>query len=400
MRAQNYLSLKPLFIATFPWSEVNMLAFHRWAHKDRDPKIAMGLHRVYDMKLGRPVPDYTIEAFSEWLGDVVTKKLLGEKVSRKLGTAIPSWIRESASGTLVPNPSQYRVSAIAEPCEPPKEESSKRRRPLDVWRTDFLELFLYQSRRLDVPDEGHCENEEDVAEAAKLVLECGGRALDPALTGAAAIKRGEPHIKCEVEDYVHMLQTMWRVNSASVMTIPRRDQRGKCLRDRNGKIIPAGVSVITAVTEEFYGRFRSGQARDLDITKEDLLPKSTHLLISALFDIDMITKKRSKNGPSIMNTIFCQGASMTPLLYKHNISMITFGGVPESEKILQSYRFKAMETTMPIAGFRIYEFAPPHVSAGNPKTWMAFIEYSAFKLLTMLHQTRIAAEERMLTTRR
>src|SRR3954469_14819801 len=84
-----YLRLREEFLNSFQWKRDRLTRdeFREWARSRRNPPIHIGMHKWRPMRDGEPVPGAMIEAFSEYISDVL-----------HLG--------------------RYPVSAIAEACEP------------------------------------------------------------------------------------------------------------------------------------------------------------------------------------------------------------------------------------------------------------------------------------------
>jgi hypothetical protein len=372
MPAITYLQLKPVFVNQFSWDDVNLQELIRWAHTDRTPKLAVAHHKVYAMKGGLAVPDYTVIAFFEWLDTQDhTRKYLKDH-------------------------GYTRVAHIADPTDPRKGDRGKHRGPVNPWTSDHDRLGNFLSRAFRVPEEGLFVSENQLWKAAEFVVKCVGLSYDPSLSDSAAVELGCRHMKREVDDYAQLLAKLWRVKTESVMFTPRRNVRGECLRDSEGEIIARGVTVLACVQPGFYERFRTGNAEDSDIEPHDLLPTGRQLLVDAFLDIDWITRKSFKGGLEVFRTILYQGAAQSLPLTRPNINILTFGGTPDSEKVLRSFGYRALGTTTRLTGRPIYELTRPS-SAHGLKALVGYVQYDAMKMLLRHYQIEIARERKLLT---
>ena len=169
---------------------------------------------------------------------------------------------------------RYPVSAIASPCEPEStpESDTSTREPY-AWDLGWANLFAFITKNFSVVEEAYCQNEADIELAATWVLQCLAKYMEKTLSGDDAIAFAERVMQRTRDEYAQLLLMLWKANEHAVLFATQR--QGESL----GRI---GLSVMAPVTEEFYGRFRRGEAEDSDITQADLLRVTKCVLHDAI----------------------------------------------------------------------------------------------------------------------
>lgn len=358
-----HMRLREEFRGGFPWKRDRLTRdeFREWARSQRNPPIHVGVHKWRPMRDGKPVPRAMVEAFSEYISDVL-----------RLG--------------------RYPVSAIASPCEPElaPEGDTPAREPY-AWDMGWASLFAYIARNFTVPEEAYCRDEADIDLAATMVLRCVGEATDKAASGPAAIALAERIMRRSRDDYAQFLLMLWKVNENAVLFATQREGRS---------LLRVGLTAMAPVTEAFYQRFRKGEAEDSDMTRDDMAPNSKFILHDAGAenrDLDVRRAKASRS-MTLARTVLYQLASLWPPLHKGNVNprLISLGGTPEIEKRLKTYSYRETGAKTRLTGKTILEIAPPTVRTSRSEYPRDLGHYLAMKAIGLLYQAAISGQRQHL----
>jgi hypothetical protein len=363
-KTSEQLCLKEEFRSSFDWKRRPLTrdGFREWARGQRQPPIHIGAHRWRPLKDGEPAPRETVEAFSEYISDVL-----------RLG--------------------KYPVSAIAVPAQgqPEAAKDSSARLP-DVWKVGWLGVFSYIARQFSIADESYCRDEGDIALAARIVLHDVGLREDRSLDAAAAIARAEHLMHRPLDAYARMLLMLWKFDPHTVLFSVHSD-KGRAPRR-------IGVTVSAPLTEAFYGRFRNGEVWDADITETDLARHSCHHHINAVAENRDLDARLAKAQRSMLQlrTHLYQEAALCPPMYKAgtNPRGLAMASSAESRQRLMAFGYRPMGTKTPLTGYDIMEFAPPSLTDRRLEYPSAMSQYWTMKAVLVLYQTNIAAQERLL----
>ena len=364
MSVELSLKLRPAFLEMFNWNQEGMTrkAFFTWARKQRVPAVRLSEHQWRPLRLGEPVTRVTIESFSEYISDHL-----------RLG--------------------KFPVAEIAEPSELPPTSGRDRRndRSGGVWKLGWGRLYSYLISGWQIPEEAYCRNEEDLALAARIVVESVGYHNDHTLSPEKARVLGERIMRRTVDEYVDLLLRFWKGNERSVLfaTI-----------DENGEPMRVGVNVVVPLTRGAYERFRDGQMEDMDIRPEDIESPSPFVHQNAVNERilpDMRRAKAARESAQI-RTLAYQYSSLFPLVYRPSVHphIITFAGTPENGKRLESYEYLPVGTRTRETGMAIYEFGKPGRKKAGAAYLKAVSSYMAMRASIMLGQAVLRHDEEQL----
>ena len=363
--AGEYLRLTPEFLGRFDWkgSPLTRDGFRHWARTRRDVPLHISVHHWRPLHGGEPVPRPVVEAFSEYLSDVL-----------RLG--------------------RFPLKDIAEtaPANPPEKRDRPGRVP-NAWRVGWSGLFAHVIQGFAVPDEAYCRDEADVRLAAAMVMHNLGRIEASATSKALAIAFAEQFMKRTLDEYARMLLILWQANENTVLFTTLHHKDGSCDR--------VGVSVVAPLTEAFYRRFRGGEAEAFDVTADDVPGSSLFQLIDAVSDNPEFDVRRDKANRSMdqARTVLFQFASLARPLYRgtRNPRIITQAGDGESYKRLQSYHYQEVGSLTRLTGKRVMEFAPPNLRRQGSHYPLALAQYLAMKSMLLIYQASIEAQRRQLS---
>jgi hypothetical protein len=272
---RGYMRLRAEFLSGFEWKRDRLTRdeFREWARNRRNPPIHVGLHKWRPMRDGKPVPRAMVDAFSEYISDVL-----------HLG--------------------RYPVSAIASQCDPEQtpDGHTTAREPY-IWDLGWTNLFAYIAKNFSVPEEAYCQNEADIDVAAKMVLQWVGEQTDKAVSGRQAIALAEQVMRRTCDEYAEFLLMLWKVNEHAVLFATHHDSHS---------LVRAGVTAMAPLTKQFYLRFRQGKAEDSDITTKDVVKTSKFVLHDAAVEDREVDVRRAKasRSMSLGRTVLYQFASL------------------------------------------------------------------------------------------
>jgi hypothetical protein len=277
---------------------------------------------------------------------------------------------------------RYPFSQIAEDCGAPGDDDAIR--APDIWQTGWVGVLSHFSKSLTLCDESFCRDEEDLVTAASVVLRVFGESRG--YRGEEALAAGCRILERTVEDYAALYYRMWRANEAAVLFGTRQSRSG---------IHRIGVVASAPITPAFYDRFRAGGLDDMDIQEEDLLPRSRHLLLTALADDHV--PGGLKRGPRSMGMVtsgMMQTACLVPQLYMQEetrIQLIGIEGTPTNGSRAASFGFTRVGThTRQQAS--IIEF-PSEDDLGMLRRSDVFARYLAMKAVLILFQSAHMARQ-------
>jgi hypothetical protein len=356
--SRQFLSLRPEFLATFPWGRITRDGFRLWARTERKPVLNVGVHKWRPMREGEPVAREIIEAFSEYVGDA--KHILPAEACA--------------------------VSKIARPAEaissPPDSDRSHRFTLTSSWKYIYTQMLGC----LHVDDESYCTNEQDLAAVADMVFSCLAWHDNKNLSGSAALAYAESVLKRTPDEFAQTLLTYWKANEHAVLFAVMR---------RGGKALRVGACVNAPVTETFYQRFRVGEAEEAHISAADVVPRSPFVFAHAVAesrDFDP-RKDKAKRSLIITRTILYQLASVFELVDQQEPPprIVSLAGSKENIKRLRGYNFVATGAKTGLTGKDIVEFAPPLLTTTGTGYALALAEYLAMKSLIQVFQANIKA---------
>jgi hypothetical protein len=360
---RGYMRLRDDFRANFHWKADRLTRdeFREWARTERNPPIHIGMHKWRPMRDGKPVPKAMVEALSEYISDVL-----------RLG--------------------RYPLSVIAVPCGPePAEEGEQRTREPYAWDLGWTHLFAALTKNFAAPEEAYCQHEADIDLAATMVLQCVGEQVDKALSGDAAIALAERVMQRSRDDYARFLLTLWKASEHAVLFATQRD---------GSSVLRIGVTAMAPLTEEFYLRFRRGEAEDSDITRGDLASRSKFILHDASAenrDLD-VRRARASRSMTLARTVMYQLACLLPPLHKGNTNprFISFAGTPEIEKRLRAFSYRDTGAKTRLTGKTVMEIAPPSVRTSKLEYPRDLGQYLAMKATGLLYQAAINGQQQQL----
>ena len=358
-----HMRLRAEFLESFQWKHNRLTrdGFREWARNERRPPIHAAIHRWSPMRLGKPVPRAMVEAFSEYISDVL-----------HLG--------------------RFPISDIASFCdhEPPSQSDSPSREP-NPWILGFSDLFAYLAKNFSVPEDAYCQNEDDIHLAATMVVRWVGEQTDKTASGDATIAIGERAMQRTLDDYAQLLLKLWKANEHAVLFATQRDDHS---------IGRVGVAAMAPVTEDFYQRFRKGGAEDSDLGPGDLRRISRFILFDAASENRGADMRRAKSGRSmaLARTTLYQLAALTPPLDKGNTKprVITFAGTPESEKRLRAFHYRETGAKTRLTGKAVMEFAPPSLRTSGLEYPRDLAHYLAMKAIGLMYQAGINGQQQQL----
>jgi hypothetical protein len=356
-----YLRLREEFLARFQWKPLTRDEFREWARTRKDPPIHIGMHKWRPMRDGKPVPRTMVEAFSEYISDVL-----------RLG--------------------RYPVSAIAVPSEPEATpEGAARTREPYAWEMGWTSLFAYMAKSFSVPEEAYCRHEADIEQAATMVFQWVGKHTDRAASGPAALALAEQVMHRTRDEYAQLLLRFWKANEHAVLFATQRE---------GDSLVRIGLTAMAPLTEGFYQRFRRGEAEDLDIGPDDLARSSKFILHDAGVDnleINMRSAKGRRSMALARATIY-QLAALWPPLHKGNVNprVISFAGTPESEKRLRKFSYKETGAKTRLTRRTVLEIAPPRLRSSGSEYPGDLGHYLAMKAIGLLYQAAISGQQRQL----
>lgn len=361
---RKFMRLRESFCTTFPWNHQNLArdGFRKWAREKYESPININAHHWRPMRDGKPVPREMVEAFSVYISEQ----------------------------HILPN-NQCLLSVIAETCGPPATADAEApRRPRMVEMLGWSKLYTQMMASFNIADLARCENEADLMLAAQVVMECVGW-HEKRLSGGPAIAYAESEMKRTLEEYAEALRMCWKANEHAVVFATQK---------RGGAVERIGVSVCTAVTEDFYRRFRSGQAVESRLDAVDVVPQSQYVMINAYAENVAIDLKQNKVARTLSQsrTSLYQLASLF-LPVQHDAwqpHIVSFAGTAESDKRLRTYGFSPTGATLPDVGKAIMEFAPPDRSKPGMSYLKALAEYLPMKALIQIFQAYIETQRVLL----
>jgi hypothetical protein len=360
---QPFLSLREAFRTTFPWNHQRLTrdGFRQWARAKRIPPININAHHWRPMRDGKPVPRPMIEAFSEFI----------------------------ALHQILP-PNDCRLSVIAEQGDAPaasKASSGGRQRP--YYALTYRELYFQLCQVLAVDDHARCEDESDLWQAARMIVECVGW-HEKRLSGKNAIAYGEGLMRRSLDDYAQELLGYWQANEHAVMFATLR---------QGNEAERIGVSVSMPVTEAFYRRMRSGEADESRIASDDLAPQSQYVLALAFAENVAIDLKRNKVTRSLVQTrtaMYQLSSLFLPVQHEAwQPHILTFAGTGENGKRMRAYGFSPTGARLPSSGREIVEFAPPDKEKHGLAYCKALAEYLPMRSLIQVFQAYIESQRRL-----
>ncbi len=333
--------------------------FEDWARNRRNPPVRFREHNWTPLKHGLPVPRQLVEAFSEFIS-----------TDLKIG--------------------RYPVSCIAESSDPPNKEHAKPPRISLLkkpWRVGWLILLAALKEDPTLPEEAYCRGEEDVRDAAKMVmLSVAGRA-DSKLSGRTAMALAERIMERTLDEYAALLFKLWKASEDTVIFTMDRGER-------------LGVTVAAPVTEGFHRRFRSGQAEDMDITEADVVSRSKFVLHAAAAEnrnLD-VRKAKGERAGLLARTVLHQFAATFVPLDPFNdfftaLHLISFAGNEESRARLESYHYKKVGAKTPVTGKEIMEFRSPTRDVPDDEYMKGWPPYLAMFAVLMIFQHAMSEQQ-------
>jgi hypothetical protein len=359
---QEYMRLTDEFRESFNWKApgLSRQGFCQWARQERVPFLRLSERDWAPLKEGMAIAREKLAAFSEYISDVL-------------------------------NLGRYPLSKIAVACPPePQPQAGMAARVPNAYRVGWAGLYGYLARNFTIPEEAYCQNESDVAAAARMVAQAVCR--EETKAGETAIARGEGAIGSAWDGYSSWLLSLCRANEKTVLFTLGDEQAGTRPR--------IGVSVVVPLKREFYESFRRGEALDSDIGPEHLAAASEYLLVDAIaenHDLSDVRRAKARRSMSQAGTVLFQLASLCPPLERFNVNprIISFAGTRENEERLRAYSFVEIGTQTRLTGRTILELAPPSAAALRSRYPLALAQYIAMKAALLLYQASIAAQQRL-----
>jgi hypothetical protein len=179
-KERRFMCLREEFRAAFPWNLVELKrdGFRRWARSERIPPINVPAQHWRPMRDGEPVPAATLEAFSEYIGEV--KSITG--------------VRDCT------------LSRIAMHYEPPHLAEKGKDRQKDAWGLGWKALYVHISDAFKLDDESYCADVDDLVLAASVIYECEGW-RHKRLAGRQAIAYTQDLVGCSLDGYARSTPT-------------------------------------------------------------------------------------------------------------------------------------------------------------------------------------------------
>ncbi|AGA31689.1 hypothetical protein [Singulisphaera acidiphila] len=361
---RQFMRLRDSFRTAFPWNHHDLTrdGFRQWARKKRQPPINVDAHHWKPLREGEAVPREMVEAFSEY----------------------------AALMLLVPA-GECRLSVIAETCDPPeKKKTASGGRPRVAYASGWKYLYSFWADSFAIDESARCNDESDLLVAARYVFECVGW-HDKRLSGNSAIAYAEGVMKRTLEEYAQALLLFWQTNEHAVLFATQK---------RGGTVERIGVSVCVAVTEDFYRRFRAGEAMESQIEPGDLVPQSQFVLIQAYAENVAIDLKQNKVARSLAqsrNALYQLASLFLPVQYDAwQPHMVTFAGSTENGKRQHAYGFSPTGAKLAETGKIIVEFAPPTPDKQGVGYVKALAEYLPMKSLIQIFQAYIESQRPLL----
>lgn len=345
-----FMELKPDFIRGFDWERRDKSTkrklvvrdhFCKWASGERDPRLYITPHDWRPLRDGNPVPREMVEAFSEYISDHL-----------KIG--------------------KFPLSAIA--------ALSQRKGPMDGW-SRLVDLL---TDRFSITGKTFCRNEGDIRFAGATVLQWVGSQTDPTLAGADAIALGERVMQRSLGDYIAMLRMLYEKNRNSIIF---------ATQGAGSSSVRTGVAISAPITEDFYRKFRGGDAEDSDMVAGDILPTSGHVLLDAAAIGPGLDRRRAKIGLSISlaQAVVVQLAYLLPRLQDGMTDpcVIAASGTDANRKWLRVFKYYNTGSRTRLSGNAVMEYAPPDAGMTGLERFQYLAQYRSMKLTILTCQDYI-----------
>lgn len=207
-------------------------------------------------------------------------------------------------------------------------------------------LYGFVRRAIGPGERTFCTDVEDAREAAAEMRrgwgEHLGRFADP--THRKDLFDADCRLNEDIENYARRYVDIWRVNPDCILY--------SCVgEDRTG------LSFVLPVTDEAYRSMRDGERHFMQITADDILPRSQNLILDSLVEIPGRTQPGWHQMTSSLSfTLFFQLAMLSVDPVDPAFRMLGFGASPMNAKRLESVAFSRVGTRMPTFKFPLYEF--------------------------------------------
>jgi hypothetical protein len=326
---RQYMRLTRKFRDSLDWSKIKGKPFLDWARRAQQASFRPQYWQ--SMRDGGSAPREMILKFAVYLEDVIG-------------------LRGSAS---------LRIADIAEPCEPEKS-----RRGQDGWSMGWAGHLNEMIRKFDAPDESYCEDEHDVALAARIIMECVGD-REFLASGDAAIRAAEQGMRRSLGEYAAMLRLAWAANPNTIAFSTLKSKAGP---------IRVGTSVVLPVRPEFYERMRGGLEETLTITRDDLLEKSGSLVYEAVAESQDVDARsaRGNRGMAQVRTIMRQTATLCDSGANPRIIAAVANQVNGKRATL--FGFNPVGSLTPVTGKAIHELADPSAAPAASFLGRSYVE--------------------------
>lgn len=360
-----YGKLRETFLLEFTPGEVRGTgrdSFYHWVRHARNPPIEVSEEEWSVFKAGGAVRWEMIEAYSEYISDVL-----------RLGTFPTSRIAEAADSS-------------------PETIAARRERLDDVWQKGWGSLLGWLRDEVTFSDRVFCRDEAEVVEAATMIVRCAGRlvAQDDSIADDRAQRIGEELMHRSRDEYAAWLLRFWRLAAHTVLFAVNNDER-------------VGASVVIPLTDEAYLRFRNGAVHDGDLTPNDMQHTSSRLLFHALAREPRTSPRgRLQLGLAQVHTGTYQLAHLCEPVWENRRCprFLSFAANAENESKASNYGFRDIGTKLQRTGFRVLELAPPGANSLTlrdylkaPKTALrSACQYTVMLSVLMAYQSIFANE--------